>query len=124
VKQETKQTILQRINRGCCKKCKLKSHLHFLFLLGKQTRHRKVESSSITLSACPHLEESRDCHVTSCFSWKLAHKDQCFLNKGRTCGMGARKLFFNCVDHQGVSSFKSLMPNFYWKTGKENEGRT
>ena len=29
MKQETKQTILQWINRGCCKKCKFKSHLHF-----------------------------------------------------------------------------------------------
>ena len=77
------------------------------FISGKQTRNRKVESSSITLSACPHLEESRDCFVGSCFSWKLAHKDTCFVTKGRTCGKGTRKLFFNCVDHLGVGKKNS-----------------
>ena len=70
---------------------------------GKQTRHRRVESASITLSACPHLEESRDCSVGSCFTWKMAQKDPCFLPKSRSCGRGTRKLFFSCVNHLGVS---------------------
>lgn len=74
-------------------------------IAGKQTRRRNVESSADTVTACPHLEESRDCSISSCHSWRLEQKDECFLPKAsQQCGQGTRKLLFACVDHNGLPS--------------------
>ena len=78
-----------------------------LIILGKQTRQREPIAST-TASGCPHLSESRDCSINSCYSWRLEQQDECFLPReiGRDCGSGTRKLLFACVDFDGVSNFR------------------
>ena len=71
---------------------------------GRRRRARSLPDVT-TPSACPHLEESRDCSIISCYSWQLEQQDECFLPKGRNCGKGTRKLLFRCVDYQGVSRY-------------------
>ena len=73
------------------------------FIAGRQTRERRPLQYS-SLSSCPHLEESRDCSISSCYSWRLEKRDECFLPRGRDCGSGGtRKILFACIDYEGVS---------------------
>ena len=98
-----------------------------LCILGKQTRQREPIAST-TASGCPHLSESRDCSINSCYSWRLEQQDECFLPReiGRDCGSGTRKLLFACVDFDGVSNFRirlhQLHTYFSLQSGIQTQG--